>query len=337
MQNKEEIIDFVITWVDGNDINWINEKKKYTSSNYEDDRVNRYRDWENLKYWFRGIEKFAPWVNKIHFVTCGHVPEWLNLNNSKLNIVNHSDIIDSKFLPVFNSQAIEMNLHKIEGLSEKFVYFNDDIFIISYVKETDFFKNGLPCDSCILDLISPNGNADKDPFQRVLFNNINIINRNFNKKEYFIKSIDKYIRPFKYRKEIIRTFLLLPWPRFTGFFNLHGPNSYLKSTFKEVWNKEEKAILDTCSSKFRSDKDLNQYIFRYWQLAAGKIYPRSYKFSKYFELSNDNRELYSVLERKEFKVVCINDSDDNINFEEQKIILNKFFERILPEKSEFEL
>lgn len=337
MQNKEEIIDFVITWVDGNDINWINEKKKYTSSNYEDDRVNRYRDWENLKYWFRGIEKFAPWVNKIHFVTCGHVPEWLNLNNSKLNIVNHSDIIDSKFLPVFNSQAIEMNLHKIEGLSEKFVYFNDDIFIISYVKETDFFKNGLPCDSCILDLISPNGNADKDPFQRVLFNNINIINRNFNKKEYFIKSIDKYIRPFKYRKEIIRTFLLLPWPRFTGFFNLHGPNSYLKSTFKEVWNKEEKAILDTCSSKFRSDKDLNQYIFRYWQLAAGKIYPRSYKFSKYFELSNDNRELYSVLERKKFKVVCINDSDDNINFEEQKSLINNIFNKILPEKSTFEL
>ena len=77
-------IDFVMIWVDGNDPEWRKEKSKYdgkvvTASNSEV----RYRDWDNLQYWFRGVEKFAPWVNKIHFVTWGHLPEWLDTTNPK--------------------------------------------------------------------------------------------------------------------------------------------------------------------------------------------------------------------------------------------------------------
>ena len=73
-------IDFVILWVDGNDPEWQSEKAKY-DSNFNDDSnsVSRYRDWGLLPFWFRCIEKFTPWVNKIHFVTWGHIPEFLNL------------------------------------------------------------------------------------------------------------------------------------------------------------------------------------------------------------------------------------------------------------------
>ena len=65
-----EKIDFIMTWVDGADPEWLKEKAKYdgttiTTANSEV----RYRDWDNLQYWFRSVEKYAPWVNKIHFVT----------------------------------------------------------------------------------------------------------------------------------------------------------------------------------------------------------------------------------------------------------------------------
>ena len=107
---------------------------------------NRYRDWKLLKYWFRGVEKYAPWVNKIYFITYGHLPKWLNTENEKLVILKHSDYIPDKYLPTYNSNVIEMNYFRIKELNEKFVNFNDDMFIINDIREEDFFANGLPCD-----------------------------------------------------------------------------------------------------------------------------------------------------------------------------------------------
>ena len=85
-------IDFVILWVDGNDPDWQAEKSRYQSEKEDDSNtVNRYRDWNLLPYWFRAVENFAPWVRKIHFVTWGHVPKFLQLDNSKLHIVRHDE------------------------------------------------------------------------------------------------------------------------------------------------------------------------------------------------------------------------------------------------------
>ena len=120
---KEDIVDFVIIWVDGNDEQWQKEKAKDSPDKNTDYRNIRYRDWDNLQYWFRGVEKFTPWVNKVHFVTCGHLPKWLNTNNPKLNIVKHSDFIPEKYLPTFSANPIELNIHRIKDLSEKFVFF----------------------------------------------------------------------------------------------------------------------------------------------------------------------------------------------------------------------
>ena len=79
-------IDFVVTWVNMDDPEWQNEFAKYSgNSNNTKNGVSkaRFRDYGFLKYWFRGIEKFAPWVRKIHFVTSGQKPEWLDENNPK--------------------------------------------------------------------------------------------------------------------------------------------------------------------------------------------------------------------------------------------------------------
>lgn len=124
-------IDFVLPWVDGSDSAWIKQRNEYLGIKNDQTQDSRFRDWENLQYWFRGVEKFAPWVNHIYFVTWGHIPSWLNTDHPKLTVVKHEDYIPKQYLPTFSSHPIELNMHRIRGLSEQFVYFNDDTFIIN--------------------------------------------------------------------------------------------------------------------------------------------------------------------------------------------------------------
>ena len=116
MENVNDKIDFVILWVDGNDEKWLKQKNGYLGIK-GDSNVNRFRDCQNLQYLFRGIEKHAPWVNKIFFITWGHLPKWLDVNNKKLEIVKHEEFIPKEYLPTFNSNVIEMNLFRIKNLS----------------------------------------------------------------------------------------------------------------------------------------------------------------------------------------------------------------------------
>ena len=85
-----DMIDFVITWVDDTDPVWLFDRGRYCGIPAVSGDC-RFRDWGLLQYWFRGVEKFAPWVNKVHFVTYGHLPEWLNTDHPKINIVKHAD------------------------------------------------------------------------------------------------------------------------------------------------------------------------------------------------------------------------------------------------------
>ena len=76
-------------------------KKAKYSHNPKGNGVNRYRDWNNLRYWFRGVEKFAPWVRKIHFVTWGHIPDWLDTTNPKINKLNKTVKYFNSFINYF--------------------------------------------------------------------------------------------------------------------------------------------------------------------------------------------------------------------------------------------
>ena len=140
-------IDFVVTWVDMNDPVW---KKDFAKAKGIIDNSRnqfseaRFRDYGFLKYWFRGVEKFAPWVRRIHFVTCGQRPEWLDTSNPRLHLVSHRDYIPEKYLPTFNSTVLEFYLDRIPGLSERFVYFNDDFYLTSPTGPDRFFaEDGL--------------------------------------------------------------------------------------------------------------------------------------------------------------------------------------------------
>ena len=244
----KEKIDFVIIWVDGNDPEWQKEKRMYDKSNDKGDNTDvRFRSWDNLQYWFRGVEKFAPWVNKIHFVTWGHLPEWLDTTNPKLHIVNHKDYIPEEFLPTFNANTIELNLHRIEGLADQFVYFNDDMFVTNYVKPAEFFKNGIPRDVFALNCIYF-GKKSAGFFNG---NDVELINIHFDKKECMRKNFCKWFSPVNGWKSIVRTTALaFIWKWFPGFYYNHLPSNFLKSTFEEVWGLEEETLRATCTVSY---------------------------------------------------------------------------------------
>ena len=329
-----EEIDFVILWVDGNDIEWKKEKNKYNIDNQNDNNSEaRYRDWENLQYWFRGVEKFAPWVHKVFFITYGHLPKWLNINHPKLEIVKHSDFIPKKYLPTFNSNAIELNLDKIGELSEKFVLFNDDMFLCKKVNKNDFFKNNLPCECFIED--SSTSPSKTDSFAHVIINNMQIVNENFNKRNVTRKNFFKFFN-IKYGINLVRNICLIPWKRYSAIKDLHIPVSLLKSTITELWNRENESLDRTCSTKFRNENNINQYLFRYWQLMEGKFYPRSTRVGKMYQISEENNEYLDAIRKQKYKMICINDGKTVSNIEKTKLDIIEAFEYILPEKSEYE-
>ena len=216
-------IDFVITWVDMNDPQWQAEFAKYSpkiDNTKNELSVARFRDYGFLKYWFRGVEKFAPWVRKIHFVTSGQKPEWLDENNPKIHLVNHKDYIPQQFLPTYNSVVIERYIHKIPGLSEHFVYFNDDFYLINHISQERFFKNGLPCDIATF-LYNPSWSQ----WYKRIKNNLKIINHHFDKKEVMARDHDKWFHK-SYGARARWNYLLKPYSKFITLRTPHNAQPY---------------------------------------------------------------------------------------------------------------
>lgn len=329
-------IDFVVTWVDGSDENWRKEKALYSPESEADNRPERYRDWELMKYWFRGVEKFAPWVRKVHFVTWGHLPKWLNTDNPKLNIVRHSDYIPKEYLPTYNSHTIELNMHRIEGLSENFVYFNDDVFLIKDVSPRDFFIDGKPRDMLVL---RPVMLFTESPIiSHLLLNNTLVISKHFNKWKNVRSNLKGYFSlsyPLSY---LLHNFTDLAVYSFTGFFTIHGPFPFCKGTFYELWEKEGDIFANTSSHKFRSAEDITPYLIREWKKLKGEFVPTNIeKRFKYYDISRNNEKLINDIKKPKHNCICINDAYSDIDFESVKTEISSAFEAILPQKCSFEL
>lgn len=242
-KGKQEI-DFVITWVDGSDDRWQKEKqetRKHLGIVADvDDRKERYRDWDNLQYWFRGVEKYAPWVRKIHFVTWGHLPKWLNTDHPKLRVVNHEDFIPQEYRPTFNSHTIEWNLHRIPDLAEQFVYFNDDTFLLRPVSEEDFFRKGKPVD--MLALQPDVANIDNTVMSYIYLNNTMVLAKYFDKYSNIKKQPGAYFHIGYPPMHFFYNMLELAFPRFTGFYTVHGPSPLLKDTYRKLWDMEPELL-----------------------------------------------------------------------------------------------
>lgn len=337
-QRKTEDIDFVIAWVDGNDPAWQKEKRKYWEGSMGDrwsiDQGDyRYRDWDLLRYWFRAVEKYAPWVRKVHFVTCGQIPEWLNLKHPKLRVVKHEEYMPSEYVPTFNSHTIELNLHRISGLAEQFVYFNDDMYITRPVHKEDFFVKGLPKDVFALDAIyCASGSAGS-----YNCNNIAIINDHFNKKQQLKRHYKKWFRPCYGKKQLYQTAVLLPWRWFPGFYYQHLPSNLLKSTLAQVWEAAGDILDATSRNKFRSKTQVNQWVFKYWQLADGRFEPQSAANGRCYHLRDQGVEdLCQAIRTGRYALICINDTDRTTEFEKKKEEIRQAFEASLPDPSEYE-
>lgn len=326
-------IDIVVAWVDGSDPDWRKERQRIDN----DVIMNDYRDWDIFKYWFRSIEKNAPWVNKVFLVTWGHLPSFLNLNHPKLQVVKHEDYIPDEYLPTFSANTIELNLHRIEGLSEQFIYFNDDMYILNKTTPDDFFIKGKPRDSAVIVPVAP---SRYDSISNLMINNIGIINDNFRKHDVIKSNLLNWFN-FKYKHLVLLNLLAIPWNKFYGLYEQHLPTSFLKNSYLEVWDKEFEVLDLTCKNHVRNFKvDVNQWLIKEWQIVSSNFKPRSIGVGNKVWIKNveDAKIASKEVINSRYKLFCLNDHVANsTDIDEIIDIVSSALCEKFPEKSLFEI
>ncbi|MBP5640280.1 MAG: Stealth CR1 domain-containing protein [Victivallales bacterium] len=339
-----EKIDFVLTWVDGTDKEWLEQKRKYENSGKDIPRTDvdanaacRYRDYGLLQYWFRAIEQFTPWVDRIFFVTCGQKPEWLNESHPKLRLINHKDYIPADYLPTFQSNTIELNLHRLPDLSEHFVLFNDDMFVLRPISPEFFFRKGLPVLPC--DFGIPRWLGYSNP-SRVVLNNSGALKLTLDVEQQVWKHIWKYIdiravglaRAVKNLVSFSVNRIVIP-----GTFG-HMGLPHLKSTFEELWRAQPEILERTSSSRFRTDECVNHWLACAWNMISGQFFPTNEKhIGELIQLNEKSLpHACDVITRQLYPQVCLNDDGSIGDVEVCSMKVAKAFEEHLPNKSSFE-
>lgn len=142
-------VDVVYTWVDGADPALAAKRAAYAAPGEADAALRQgdclFRDNQELRYSLRSLHLYAPWVRRVFIVTDGQRPGWLTKGHPGVRVVDHTEIIPAEYLPTFSSRVIEAFLHRIPGLAEHYIYFNDDVFLSAPCDPGDFFSpNGLP-------------------------------------------------------------------------------------------------------------------------------------------------------------------------------------------------
>lgn len=345
-RNIDEKIDIVIPWVDPTDKHWQEEKARFSNKliKIESQDEKYYRDWNTLIYLFRSIEKNMPWVNTIHFITYGHIPKWLNLENTKLKVHNHSEFFKkTNIFPVFSSDAIEMNLSSIPGLAEKFIYFNDDELVIKPINPERFFIGDNPVDTLVQDI--PRGGwlyrllRTKDVYPDICKNCIKPLNK-IAKKSNLIRECKSCFFDSSYsRIEKFKNWVFNIFPSYYWIKPNHAPQPLLKSRIIECEYIFGDLITQTGNSRFRDRNDICHYLFRNYSLVTGKFYPKNYHDTHCIVLSSYSKALYEIDEIDDYTFVCINDSEFLSHEDYLRIdpILNAKLTSLFPYKSSFEI
>lgn len=139
---SDEPIDVVYTWVDDSFPGYLDVLRQYADTSH-DLNPNRTRDnIDILKYNLRSLVAHVPWVRQVYLVTCRpQVPDWLNVDHPGLTLVHHDMFMPADILPTFSSFAILSNLYRIDGLSPRFLYVEDDMLFGRPVPR-GFFETG---------------------------------------------------------------------------------------------------------------------------------------------------------------------------------------------------
>ena len=325
---NNEPIDFVITWVDGSDPAWRRKRDEYVSPDFLARRDiagnHRYADNGLLRFWFRGVERFAPWVNRIFFVSDHQIPSWLDVSHPKLRIVSHEDFIPYQYLPTFNSNVILLHLPLIKDLSERFVIFNDDMFFTASCEPSVFFRSGFPCDKGVLEFLS---SQVMEIFFHELFNNMCVINRNYPKRGL---KASKFFNPRIGLSGLAKNFLLWRYHTIPGFYDPHLPNAYLKTVCLNIMATAKEEIARTGNHRFRSSEDITEWLYRYGQLALGLFAPRNRDKDGLF-CTMASQLLPQTIMKQKYRFLCIN---DDIHDSFQSVF--RAFSILFPRASSFE-
>lgn len=228
-QDTDYPVDLVYLWVDGNDPAWIKKKSFYQRKagqlpqNATD--IARFRQFDELKYSLRSVEKNLPWINHIFIVTDNQVPKWLDTNNPKITIIDHTQILPKEALPVFNSCALETRLPYIPGLSEHFLYANDDCYVRVPLEKSFFF------------------NQEGNPRMYVKYKQ-----RTYN-TNLWLAQIQK-----------AHQLIAQKYPLNFAITPSHNMEPYRKSYFLEAIDEYTEEFNKTTRSKFRQSSDINRVI-----------------------------------------------------------------------------
>ncbi len=304
-------VDVVFTWVDGSDPVWDDARERRlaevtgTARTREASGRARFLDRGELRYAFRSLHLFAPWVRRIHLVTAGQVPDWLDTDHPMINLVDHRDILPADALPTFNSHAIETALHRIEGLAEHFVYFNDDFLLGRPVRpETFFSPAGLSAVTFSQQTIGLTDTDGAAPFLKAAWNN--------------------------------RTLLHDAFGAVTTSNLAHVPYPHRVSVLEELHDRFEAPLAATARSPFRSETDVSTLssLAQHYALLTGTAYvrPEGPAGLAYVNLSNADLEwqLKRLMERDQ-DFICLADHHDHaLRGSRLDDVLGRFFEDYFP-------
>ena len=229
-----------------------------------------------------------------------------------------------------------MSIHRIDGLAEHFIYFNDDMFLIRPVRPETFFRNGLPVVDGSEDIKVPSGKLLV--WHATYFNNLGIINQHFDKRSSVKKNRGKYINRAYSWKQNVKTLFLeeLYKKRFVGFGLTHAAAAYCKQSFEAVWDAEPEILQETSSHRFRTYTDVNQWLVLWWQIASGQFYPRKVDNALFSANTWMTDKICQTICSQSHDMICINDPDNPTDFEITSKKIQAAFEAILPDKCSFE-
>ena len=244
LTDEEFLVDAVITWVNGSD-----QKHKQKMAGYIKNKslLNskaigmRYDQVNEIEFSVKSILKYAKFVRNIYIVTDNQIPEFLkDVEKAKKEyptvfIVDHRTIFEGyqQHLPTFNSLSIESLLFKIPNLSEHFIYFNDDCFLLNNTVITDFFIKGSP--------------VIRGKWK--LFHE-DIWHKNI---KYFFQKLLQYknVR-YSHSKGIQRAAKLISFTKY--IFPEHTPSSMRKAVLSEYFEKNSTVLFENTKHRFRSPK-----------------------------------------------------------------------------------
>jgi hypothetical protein len=293
-------MDVVITYVDGNDPVWQKDYERFTNVPI---LQKRFRDWGTLKYLLRGIQVNMPFIRNVYLVVShpSQVPEWADQEH--LKIVLHKDIIPAEFLPTFNCNPIEMHLHRIPGLDEEYIYFNDDMFPVGDCRPEDFFRDGRPVIGYYRHLFA------SGMYKKICRNSDRLA-----RKALGMKPSCFFTRP------------------------QHICSPMLKSECEQLYAKVEDEVRKTSATRTRTEENLNQYLFLDYMNYKGLVI-REKISNKHFSVAVASPDsLRDFLHKPTRNMVCINDvrlSEER--YEQLRGAILDAFESTFPVKSRFEL